>query len=108
MTSTSFRGFGPRALGFFKALDFHQDRAWFQENRSIYEEEVLAPLAAFVEALSAACAEHGIPLQGTPKSAIFRIHRDVRFAKDKKPYKTHAGAVLTRSGAKSDPGLFYI
>jgi len=50
----------------------------------------------------------GIPLQGTPKSAIFRIHRDVRFAKDKKPYKTHAGAVLTRSGAKSDPGLFYI
>jgi uncharacterized protein (TIGR02453 family) len=108
MTSTSFRGFGPRALAFFKALDFHQERAWFQENRSIYEEEVLAPLGAFVEALSAACGERGIPLQGTPRSAIFRIHRDVRFAKDKRPYKTHAGAVLTRSGAKSDPGLFYI
>jgi uncharacterized protein (TIGR02453 family) len=108
MTPTSFRGFGRRALGFFKALDFHQDRAWFQENRAIYEEEVLSPLVAFVEALSAACAAQGIPLQGTPKSAIFRIHRDVRFAKDKKPYKTHAGAVLTRSGAKSDPGLFYI
>jgi uncharacterized protein (TIGR02453 family) len=108
MTATNFSGFGPRALAFFKALDFHQDRDWFQENRGLYEEDVLAPLAAFITDLSAACGARGLPLQGTPKSAIFRIHRDVRFAKDKRPYKTHAGAIMTRSGQKSDPGLFYI
>ena len=64
--------------------------------------------AAFVTALGRACDARGLPLRGTPKTSIFRIHRDVRFAKDKRPYKTHAGAVLTRSGQKSDPGLFYI
>jgi uncharacterized protein (TIGR02453 family) len=108
MTDRSFTGFGPRALPFFKALDFHQDKAWFAENRAIYDEEVLGPLGAFVTDLAAACAAAEIPLTGTPRSAIFRINRDVRFAKDKRPYKTHAGAVLTRSGHKSDPGLFYV
>ena len=39
---------------------------------------------------------------------MFRIHRDVRFAKDKSPYKTNVGAVLTRGGGKNDPGLFYV
>ena len=38
---------------------------------------------------------------------MFRIHRDVRFSANKDPYKTHAGAVLTRSGRKNDPGLLY-
>jgi uncharacterized protein (TIGR02453 family) len=106
--SGSFQGFGPRALPFFKALDFHQDKAWFEDNRAIYEAEVLGPLGALILDLAEACAERGIPLRGTPKGSIFRIHRDVRFSKDKRPYKTHAGAVMTRTGNKSDPGLFYV
>ncbi|MEK6217232.1 MAG: TIGR02453 family protein, partial [Boseongicola sp.] len=48
------------------------------------------------------------PLKADGKRSIFRVHRDVRFAKDKSPYKTHCGAVMTRSGAKSDHGLLYI
>jgi uncharacterized protein (TIGR02453 family) len=43
-----------------------------------------------------------------PKRAMFRIHRDVRFSRDKSPYKTHAGAVLTRDGTKKSPGLLYV
>ena len=39
---------------------------------------------------------------------MFRIYRDVRFSKDKHPYQTHTGAVLTRSGTKNDAGLLYI
>ncbi|MDQ0473842.1 DUF2461 domain-containing protein [Labrys wisconsinensis] len=108
MSTASFQGFGPKALPFFRALDFHQDRAWFAENRAIYDADVLGPLGAFVADLSAACAARGLPLRGSPKGSIFRIHRDVRFSKDKRPYKTHAGALLTRSGAKTDPGCFYI
>lgn len=106
--ATSFNGFGDKALPFFRALDFHQDRAWFQENRELYETHVLGPLGAFITALNDACVAKDLPMRGSPKGSIFRIHRDVRFAKDKRPFKTHAGAVMTRSGTKSDPGLFYI
>jgi uncharacterized protein (TIGR02453 family) len=49
-----------------------------------------------------------IPLAGDPLRSIFRIYRDVRFSADKRLYKTHAGAVLTRSGGKRDPGLLYL
>ncbi|WP_454812156.1 DUF2461 domain-containing protein [Labrys neptuniae] len=103
----SFTGFGEKALPFFKALEFHMNRDWFQENRGLYDSDVLAPFSALIEAVNATCIAKGLPMRGTPKSALFRIHRDVRFAKDKRPYKTHAGAVMTRSGAKNDPGLTY-
>ncbi len=105
---SAFTGFGDKALPFFRALDFHQDREWFQENRPLYESNILGPLGAFITALNDACMAQGLPMRGTPKGSIFRIHRDVRFSKDKRPFKTHAGAVMTRSGTKSDPGLFYI
>ncbi len=104
----SFNGFGPQALPFFKALGFHQTKEWFEENRSIYESHVKGPLGDLVEDLSAAFAKSGTPLKGDRKASLFRINRDVRFAKDKSPYKTNAGAVLTRGGAKNDVGLFYI
>ncbi len=103
-----FQGFAPQALGFFHDLALHQDRAWFQEHQAIYEQEVQRPMAALVTALAAELARRDIPLIGDPKRSIFRIHRDVRFSSDKSPYKTHAGAVLTRDGSKSSPGLLYI
>jgi uncharacterized protein (TIGR02453 family) len=104
----SFAGFGPRALPFFKALGFHQSKEWFEANRATYESEVKGPLGDLVEELAARFSEADAPLKGDRKGSLFRIHRDVRFAKDKSPYKTHAGAVLTRGGAKNDPGLVYI
>lgn len=104
----SFKGFGPDALPFFKALAFHQTREWFEENRSTYEAQIKAPFGDLVEDLAAAFAEAGVPLKGDRKASLFRLNRDIRFSKDKNPYKTHAGAVLTRGGAKDDPGLFYI
>jgi uncharacterized protein (TIGR02453 family) len=103
-----FRGFGKDALGFFRALKFHQDKAWFDENRALYEEQVVAPLTALLDDLTAAFAKKKIPLRADGRKSIFRIYRDVRFSKDKSPYKTHAGAVMTRSGHKDDPGLLYL
>src|SRR5207244_531775 len=99
--SLAFRGFGQKALPFFRALDFHQDRDWFRDNRAIYDADVYEPLAALIATLSEACAARGLPLRGSPKGSIFRIHRDVRFSKDKRPYKAHAGALMTRSGTKT-------
>lgn len=105
---SAFTGFGPKALPFFEALKFHQSKAWLDENRGLYESDVLAPMVALVDDLTAAFAKRKVPLRGDGKRAVFRLNRDVRFSKDKSPYKTHAGAVLTRSGDKKDPGLLYI
>lgn len=104
----AFAGFGPQALAFFKALDFHQDRTWFQDNRDLYEREVRGPMAALIADLSAECAARGLPLRGDPKRSQFRIHRDTRFSHDKRPYKTNAGATLTRDGEKLGPGVLYL
>ncbi len=65
-------------------------------------------MVALIDDLTAAFAARRIPLRGDGKRSIFRLNRDVRFSKDKSPYKTHAGAVMTRSGSKKDNGLLYI
>jgi uncharacterized protein (TIGR02453 family) len=104
----SFGGFGPQALPFFKALGFHQTKQWFEENRETYEAEIKTPFGDLIEELSAGFAKAGIALRGDRKSSLFRLNRDIRFSKDKNPYKTHAGAVLTRGGGKDDKGHFYI
>ena len=103
-----FAGFGPQALPFLKALAFHQTKEWFDANKATFESDLKTPMGELVEDLTAAFAKAKIPLKGDRKSSVFRIYRDVRFAKDKSPYKTHQGAVLTRSGSKNDPGLFYV
>jgi uncharacterized protein (TIGR02453 family) len=102
-----FAGYGPEAIGFFKALAFHQNRTWFQEHKEIYETQIRGPTLALVEQLSGRFAKAGIPLRGSSRT-LFRINRDIRFSKDKRPYQTHAGAVLTSTGEKNGPGLLYI
>jgi uncharacterized protein (TIGR02453 family) len=103
----AFTGFGPQALGFLKALAFHQTKEWFEANRALYDSDVKAPLQDLVAALTAEFARTGLPLRGDARS-IFRLHRDVRFSKDKRPYKTNAGAVLSRDGTKRAQGFLYI
>ena len=103
-----FNGFGPKALDFFKALKFHQSKDWFEDNRGLYQSDVLDPMVALLDDLTERFVKRRIPLKADGKRSIFRIHRDVRFAKDKSPYKTHAGAVMTRSGGKNENGLLYV
>ncbi len=103
-----FAGFRPAALKFLRALAANQERAWFQANRDTYEREVLAPLRALVAELATEFSRRGVGLTADPLKAVFRIHRDVRFSRDKAPYKTHAGAVLSRDGGKGGFGIFYI
>ncbi len=103
----SFQGFGPQALPFFKALAFHQTKAWFDENRGTYEACVRGPMGDLVEEATSRLAKAKIPIKGDRKTSLFRIHRDVRFAKNKDPYKTNAGVAMTRTGSKNDPGVLY-
>ncbi|MDE3010088.1 MAG: DUF2461 domain-containing protein [Pseudomonadota bacterium] len=107
-TPAGFTGFPAAALDFLHGLAEHQRREWFDAHRQTYEQDVRAPMIALVEALAPLLRRRRIPLLAEPKLALFRIHRDVRFAADKRPYKTHAAAAFTRSGAKMDPGMLYV
>ena len=103
-----FTGFGRRALTFFEDLAANQSRDWFLAHKDIYDGHIRRPMEALVESLAIAFAAHDMPLTGSAKASIFRIHRDVRFARDKNPYKTHAGAVMSRDGTKGGKGILYV
>jgi uncharacterized protein (TIGR02453 family) len=97
-----FDGFADRTGRFFRALARNQRRDWFAAHRGEYERGWLAPmkllLAEVRERIDGFFPRH--PL-GAPK--VFRIHRDVRFAKDKSPYKTHIGGYVAIDGAGEGP-----
>jgi uncharacterized protein (DUF2461 family) len=103
-----FTGFPDAGLAFLREVAARQDRAWVQAHKVAYEAHVRGPLAALVVALTARCAEVGLPLRGDPKRSLFRLQRDVRFSADKRPFQTHASAVLTRTGEKRAPGVLYV
>lgn len=65
-------------------------------------------MVVLVADLLTLAAARSLPLTGEPVTAVFRIYRDIRFSRDKRPYKTHCGASLSRTGAKLAPGLSYI
>src|SRR5271166_2917370 len=106
--ATGFAGFRPAAFAFLNHLRDNNDPAWFKPRKALYEAEVLAPFRELIAGVGAALDQAGLPLIGDPRRGIFRIYRDVRFSPDKRLYNTHAGAVLTRSGNKRDPGLLYL
>ncbi len=87
---SAFSGFTPEALRFLRGLRRNNDRAWFEANRPVYERAVLGPLRLLAEELDVRFARLAPEFVAPPKRALFRIHRDVRFSKDKSPYKTHA------------------
>ena len=91
MTDT-FRGFSRGALTFLRQLKRNNKREWFQAHKDVYDNEVLAPLKLFVEEIDVRFGRFAPEFVGDPKRSIFRIYRDVRFSKDKSPYKTHAAA----------------
>lgn len=90
-TGIDFPGFRPAALDFFRRLSRRNTREWFEAHRSEYEREVRAPFRALIEEMDVRLARLAPELIGDPRRSMFRIHRDIRFSRDKSPYKTNAG-----------------
>jgi uncharacterized protein (TIGR02453 family) len=89
MPAIEFTGFKPAAFTFLRSLARHNEREWFEKNRSTYESELRAPLASLAEEVDVRLATLAPEIVGDPRRSLFRIHRDVRFSNDKSPYKTH-------------------
>lgn len=90
-----------------RQLKKNNDREWFRERKDKYKESVEEPMKALVLAVAAGCQAKGLPLHTKEKSPVMRVYRDVRFSKDKTPFKTHVGAELRRSFSDSQ-GLLYL
>lgn len=90
----AFTGFEPDAVQFLADLAANNERAWFQPRKADYERLLKRPLEALCVALEARFRARNVPLQADPTRSPFRIYRDVRFSKDKSPYKTNVGASL--------------
>lgn len=80
----SFTGFPEAALDFYDDLEADNSKVFWEAHKEVYKTSVAAPMAALTEELADEF--------GTAK--IFRPYRDVRFSKDKTPYKTHQGAFI--------------
>lgn len=88
----AFSGFRPEAMQFLVDLSGNNERSWFQPRKEQYEKLLKEPLEELCVALAERFEKRGLPLRADPKKSPFRIYRDVRFSKDKSPYKTNIGA----------------
>lgn len=97
----------PSSIKFLKDLARNNDKSWFEANRKIYE-NTKADYTALVQQIINATAKFDELIGAlTPKQCMFRINRDVRFSKDKRPYKTNMGASFSAGGKKADGSGYY-
>src|SRR5437764_14242677 len=82
--------FTPAALRFFRQLAAHNEKQWFEVHRTESEAEVREPMRALIEDMDVRFARFAPEVGGDPKRSMFRINRDIRFSKDKSPYKPDA------------------
>lgn len=98
----------PRAFELLSDLAANNTREWYHEHKAEFEAQVLGPFADALQAISDTLIGTKIELSGGGHT-MFRMNRDVRFSKDKSPYKTSVSGLLTPSGTKSEEaGLVYL
>lgn len=108
---STFNGLPADYFKFFNALKKNNNREWFNDNKQRFRESVQEPLSHFVEAMAPRLKKITRHVVADPRlngGSVFRIYKDVRFSKDKTPYKTH-GAVQFRHALGKDahaPGFY--
>ena len=112
MTSNPFTGFSVESLQFFTDLKSNNNKSWFVAHKPDYEKYVLAPARDFVIALGERLWDLSPDVVADPRvnKSIFRIYRDVRFSKDKTPYKTHLALWFPTGlggGKFENPGYYF-
>ena len=96
--------FTPDALKFLRGLARNNNKEWFEAHRDDYESEVREPMRDLIGEMSARFATFAPEMGGDPKRSMFRINRDIRFSKDKSPYKTHASCWFNHRRASPKVG----
>ncbi|MCD4657802.1 MAG: DUF2461 domain-containing protein [Planctomycetes bacterium] len=108
--STKFNGFPKETLKFLKDLSKNNDKVWFNQNRKKYELFFLKPAKDFISAIEPKLERKFSGINAIPavNKSIFKIHKDVRFSRDKKPFKTHMALWFWEGeGRRMDCSGFY-
>jgi uncharacterized protein (TIGR02453 family) len=95
----AFTGFGEHAIDFYDGLEVDNSKSYWEDNKHVYAADVRAPMEALLTELSPEFADE------SSRVTVFRPYRDVRFAKDKTPYKTHCGGVIEHGRGA---GAYYV
>lgn len=106
-----FGGFSPAFFGFFKELKANNTRAWFEAHREQFRGTVQAQMSDFIAAMAPHLQKISREFIADPRpngGSMFRIHRDMRFARDKRPYKEHAACQFRHRLARDvhAPGFY--
>ena len=110
-TVTTNGYFGPGLFRFLRDLKTHNERAWFQANKQRYEADVQVPFLRLIADLAPALKKIGGGFIADPSpngGSMMRIYRDIRFSKDKSPYKTYVAAHFWHARGKpgATPGYY--
>ena len=111
MAASRYAGFNPETVKFLRALKKNNNRDWFNENKSRYEELVLDVALHFIQSMHDPLKEMAPHFTAIPKrmgGSLMRVYRDTRFSKSKLPYKTNIGIQFRHEQAKSahSPGYY--
>ncbi|HED38110.1 MAG TPA: DUF2461 domain-containing protein [Ignavibacteria bacterium] len=100
--------FNQKTLSFLRELPQNNNREWFNANKETYKKEVETPFKTFISDLIIELQPYIPELFVEAKECVFRIYKDVRFSKDKTPYKNHVSAVVSKGGRKdkTTPGAY--
>lgn len=101
-------GFSAKSFQLLEGIRDNNNREWFHANKAEIGEHCQDPFAFLLQCVTQELSDHSVRLSGG-KQTMFRLNRDVRFAKDKSPYNHHVSGTLTRSGLKNEQGgLVYL
>jgi uncharacterized protein (TIGR02453 family) len=105
----AFSGFADPTFQFLKNLGRNNNKEWFQAHRSAYEDDLLEPAMEFIEAIGPLLAKFSPSVHAEPRigGSMMRINRDIRFSKDKRPYKDHLDMSFRCGDSKASPGYWF-
>jgi len=111
LTVARYAGFERRTIKFLRELKANNNREWFKENKSRYEEDVLDVALRFIISMQDPLADFAPHFTAVPNrvgGSLMRVYRDTRFSKNKLPYKTNIGIQFRHERAKDvhSPGYY--
>ena len=110
--SGKFSGFPKELFKFVNDLTRNNNREWFHANKQRYRDYVVEPMTEFIEAMGSRFEKMNIRYVADPRphgGSMFRIYRDTRFSKDKRPYKDHVACHFRHEAGKDAhaPGFYF-
>lgn len=102
-----FPGFPEETVRFFLDLRFHNETPWFHAHREAYEAYVRKPFSQFIEAMTPTVMRIADDMETRPNKCLARINRDIRFTRDKSPYRDHMWMLFRRAGEEREHSVMY-